>query len=108
MWKTADISVLIGKFDDFIENSECLVIKIKTRFQEIFTHCFPIGAHNPASMAMYNELNTKIERMSKFFYILSVEIIFPASMILPLILMLVNYFVLDLKNESFYLPFPVM
>lgn len=54
---------------------------------------------------MYREMDAKIERMSKLFYTAYVTIT-PVVVVLPAILItLVNYYIYDLGDESFYLPF---
>lgn len=57
---------------------------------------------------MYLELNEKIERMSKVVYSIFVEASVVGLLLPPLLITLVNYFIYDLKSESFALPTPVM
>lgn len=54
------------------------------------------------------ELNEKIERMSKLVYSIFVEASLVGLVIPPLLITLVNYFVYDLSEESYFLPTPVM
>lgn len=65
----------------------------------------PSGVH---SRTMYMELTEKIERMSKLVYSIFVEASLVGLVIPPLLITLVNYFVYDLSEESYFLPTPVM
>lgn len=60
------------------------------------------------SRVMYTELNEKLERMSKFVYTVFVEASLAGLIIPPLLITLVNYFIYDLSEESYFLPTPVM
>lgn len=57
---------------------------------------------------MYLELNEKIERMSKFVYTIFVEASVAGLLIPTMLITLVNYFVYDLKDDSYALPTPVV
>lgn len=56
----------------------------------------------------YVKVNEKIERGSKIIYCILPEISFAGVVIPPLLITSVNYFIYDLKDESYLLPFPVM
>lgn len=64
--------------------------------------------HTPIAKITYNEVNQKIEWVSKLFHFILLRVSAPSNMVPALLLTLVNYFVLDLAEESFYLPFPTM
>lgn len=53
------------------------------------------------SAAIYNELSGKIERSSKLIDLILVKLATAASIISPLLIAFINYFVLGLGNESF-------
>lgn len=56
----------------------------------------------------YAELNAKIERVSKFLYILLIRIT-PAGIMFPNLLITIgNYFILNLGDESYYLDWPLL
>lgn len=57
---------------------------------------------------MYYELIVNIERMSELTYIVLVKVSIVGIFQPYLIITIVNYFILDMENESFYLPYPVM
>lgn len=64
-----------------------------------------IGIH---SRIMYNEMNEKIERISKLVYSIFVEASIAGLVVPPLLITLVNYFIYDLKEDSYFLPTPVL
>lgn len=55
----------------------------------------------------YNRLSVKIEQMSKFIRYTLVDLTFTAMVLPPIILTSINYFIYDLNDESYFLPFPV-
>lgn len=57
---------------------------------------------------MYIELIEKIERLTQLIYIGVVKLTIPGVIIPALSLTLINLFVYDLGDDSFFLPFPVM
>lgn len=70
--------------------------------------CICVETIDPGSVIQYNELNEKIERISQLIYTLFVKIT-PAGIVLPgLFITLTNYFVYDLKEDSYYFTFPIM
>lgn len=56
---------------------------------------------------MYRELSEKIERTSNLLHLLT-EITFVGTNIPASLITVFSYFVLDLKEESFFLPYPTM
>lgn len=64
--------------------------------------------NDTASKTMYIELNVKMERMTKLTYFLFVQLSVPGVMFPALFITSINYFVLDLGNESLFLPFFMM
>lgn len=63
---------------------------------------------NPVSHAAYVKLNAKIEFLSEIMYLLTVRLSMPGTSLPALLITLVNYFINDLGEESFYLPFLVV
>lgn len=57
---------------------------------------------------MYTDIDAKIELMSKLLYMAYVNGTLLSVIPPALLLSLVNYYVLDLGSESFYLPFRMM
>lgn len=56
----------------------------------------------------YRKINEKIELISKLTYFVFFKFCAPGVALLAQLIAIVNYFVLDLGDESFYLPLPVM
>lgn len=69
---------------------------------------FPSARNAFKHHVMYVELNEKIERMSKHVYSIFVEASLVGLVMPPLLITLVNYFIYDLSEESYFLPTPVM
>lgn len=67
-----------------------------------------IDVHTSISRITYSELSQQIEWASELFFTVLMKISYPANMVPALVLTYVNYFVLDLGDDSFYLPFPTM
>lgn len=60
------------------------------------------------SQKMYVKLNEHIEYGSEILYLIMVKISAPGCVVPHLLLTIVNYFIFDLDDESYVLPFPVM
>lgn len=58
--------------------------------------------------AMYTKLNERIEKMSKILRLIGSAISFPATMLPPLAIFVIDYCTDNLTDESFYLPCPVV
>lgn len=56
---------------------------------------------------MYRQLSEKIERSSKLLHTLT-EITFVGTNIPASLVTVFNYFILDLKKKSFFLPYPTL
>lgn len=67
-----------------------------------------IGANNLTSTITFKELNRKIEKFSKLLYRIVMGSIIFGFLLPPACLGLVNYYILDKKDESFDLPTPMM
>lgn len=69
-----------------------------------FFNFLPTGVH---SAGEYAEIIEKIERLSKVFcyaMLITLGFLMPPALLFTII----NYFIYDLKNESFYLLYPIM
>lgn len=60
------------------------------------------------SKAKYIELNEKIERVSKILEFLLIKLTTAGAVLPSVIITIVDYFILDLGDESFFLPYPIM
>lgn len=56
---------------------------------------------DPARKIMYIELNEKIERMSKLVHFVLIKVCYSMALIPIPLTELINYFILDMKDESF-------
>lgn len=63
---------------------------------------------NSATKKAALELHVKIERSTKIIYFAFMNITYPGVLIPALSLTIVNYFVLDLGDESYYLASPIL
>lgn len=80
-------------------------IKMHNKLNEIYLH---LGSEISSSKAMYIALNEKIERLSHLIYMGSIKLTIPGLMIPSIFISLINFFVYDFGDDSFFLPFPVM
>lgn len=57
---------------------------------------------------MYNGVNVKIERLSKLIHFVLTKLTVVGLELPALAITMINYFVYDLSEESFFLPEPLM
>lgn len=70
---------------------------------------FSIGIDsNPNSKRMYNALNARIERMSRVIYFILVKVSMIGIVLPALLITAINFWFLDLGDESFFVPSQVM
>lgn len=111
MCQTEDTSMFIENCERFIAGSKYKRGKFILRFwgdatknkRFLFMNS-PIGLH---SIAAYKELIEKIERLSEIFcyaLLITLGFLMPPALLFTI----VNYFIYDLKGESFYLLYPIM
>lgn len=95
---------LFRKVSLFIVNLENLNLSF-----QLVIHFIAIGSLDSTSNAtMYAELNGKIEQMTELMYFAVVKLT-PVGVMMPaLIITIVNYYLYDLDDESFFLPLLVM
>lgn len=63
--------------------------------------------YKPASIAVYRELDAKIELIQKWCYIILCEVNMVVGAVPIFLLSMINFYVLDRGEESFYLPWPM-
>lgn len=115
IFKITNIFQLIENFEKFIEKSE--FYSQHTQFNQ----CFPSNklkflkkktiteSHNhPDLMAMYNMIAAKFERLSNLGYLIIVKFTMVSFVLPPLAITGVNYFIYDLGNESYVLPYRIL
>lgn len=66
------------------------------------------GANDPAASAKFKRMNKTIERITKWYELLLVQISVSVITISALVTTIINYFVYNLQDESFLLPFPIL
>lgn len=62
---------------------------------------FALGSYNSHSATIHNDLIERIERMSKFTHLIMVDISTASTLISPLLITFVNYFVYGMGDDSF-------
>lgn len=60
---------------------------------------------NPQSKHIYYEMSDRIEAVSDIVYFVLVKMTMPGVVLPSYLITIFNYFILDLKDESFFLPF---
>lgn len=66
------------------------------------------GWSNKCSATLYTQTNQDIEKVCEIIYLIMTKLSVAGTILPPLLLTAVNYFVYDLHDESYFLPFPVM
>lgn len=61
---------------------------------------------NACSKPIYAETIRSVEKMTEIVYFATVYLTIPAVMMPSCLITVYNYFILDLKEESFFLPLP--
>ena len=69
---------------------------------------FTAEAHDEASKVIHYDLYEKMELMSKIIFYALPALIVNALMLSLFGLTLINYYIYDLGDESYYSPFPLM
>lgn len=81
---------------------------LKTVYYEIPFNLQRLGINYTGTSTEYHKLNENIEKMSKFAHLIFVKLSFVGIASSALLITGINYFINDLKEMAFYLPFPVM
>lgn len=108
IWRVQQIIRLIEKFEQFIEKSGYIKKQITLEIQfggQIFSISESI---NPVSNTVYVKLNATIEFLTGILHFLVTRLSLIGICLPALLITLVNYFVSDLGEESFNLPFVVV
>lgn len=108
MTQIKKIVKLIRKFEDFIKISEHSAkdYRLSTLFDCEFS--FETGLSNPDSKAMYTEFNENFENFGKWIRIVVFDVSLAGSSTCIVLVCLINYYFLDMGEESFMLISPVM
>lgn len=59
-------------------------------------------------MAVYTQLNEKIERISKWIYLAVLVVSIGGVGLFTTLLSYINYFIFDMEDDSFIVPIPLM
>lgn len=115
--KIESILKLIKKIEEFIEMSESdenveiqtiLLSLVKKKTICACSDLCQIGAPISASAIMYKTLKRKIEKLSKRMYTTLMSSMIFGFFVPNICLSLVNFYFLDMADESFALPVPMM
>lgn len=79
-------------------------VRFKNKFSQNNFLYIMLGVH---SRIKYDELNENNERISEKIYFYMVKMSLVGFLLSPLLTTVTNYYVLDLKEESFLLPAPL-
>lgn len=67
-----------------------------------------LEVNNPAFRAMATEMDERIELISKVLHFILTKLTVAGIHLPPIVLTAINYFIYDLKDDSYVLPFPLM
>lgn len=114
MGKMTNVLELMKKSRDIIQKSEFHIKHLMfwlslhwIRSNSELIHVDLIGMQNAQSNRIYNEMSERIEKVSEIFYFVLVKMTVPGVLLPSCLITIYNYFILDLKDESFFLPFPI-
>lgn len=71
------------------------------------TFYISLGSLDLDPFTLYQALNEKIERTSKLMFMILMKIVVPVTLVPPFIISVVNYYMLELGEESFRTPTPI-
>lgn len=102
---------LIEKFETFIDQSKSFGWKssfflLKFWISIYFLEC--LGIKKSDTSTKYSDLIEIIEKVTKWYYIVYVKVTSIGMIFATLLITLINYFVNDLGDESYFLAFPVL
>ena len=107
-WKITQIEQLTEGFQEFIEKSKCNVSITDINHLKSFFRLTSGSQSSPKLQTFYMDLVAKIERMTQLVHFALVELTFPGVLIPALLITVINFFIYDLGDKSFFLPFFVM
>lgn len=67
----------------------------------------PKGLQYPSSMALFNKTNRQVENVGEILIIVIAKVSLPCATLPKLLTCFFAYFITDLGNDSFELPFPM-
>lgn len=108
-YEMANIRQLMEKLGEFIQRSKFHLF-YKNKNSKLFVWkypCFAEGSNDFALKSQYSDLNEKIERISKMIDFVMMKLLFPAFIVPAVMITVANYFIFDLKGESYFIPFSI-
>lgn len=69
---------------------------------------FSLELSEPEPRAIYLEMTEKMDRMANWTYFILAKLTFPIFVTSNLLLTAVNYFVLHMGEDSYFLPSPIL
>lgn len=111
IWKKEQMFEMLQSFEAFIEKSEFWYIFSLFFRDHLVLICLNLmyaGSHTSIAKIEYDELAKKIEWMTKLFHTILIKITFPICNLPPLLITLINFYVLKLDDDSFNMQFPIM
>lgn len=110
-WKIDKILKLIAKNEEFLEKSPfSLFESVEIEYSLCLNTCiFQIGLkYSPTSSAIYISLNEKIKYTCELLHFVMVKSAYIGIILPQLFITAMNYIIYDLKDESYYLTYPMM
>lgn len=119
IWNMPKILILIGKFEEIIEQSKYFVrctewvyhstgLSIHLNNKRRFDSSWITGMNNSIARWKYCNLINKIELLSEIYHFMVVKLTMPGVVLPAFLLTMINYFIYDLGNDSYFLPFPIV
>lgn len=102
------ILILIRNFETFIEKSKFIISFDNIKSYWNFGKFIFSGVQSWETNVDYENLLSKIEHVSKWMYILLLSSSFFANLLPTITISFINYYLYDLKDESFNLSYPMM
>lgn len=72
---------------------------------ELFPFSF-VGLTHPAVRAIYEQVNPQLEKWCDFVIFFAINVLYPTAMLTIFTITYAIYFMTDLGNEAFLMPFP--
>lgn len=72
---------------------------------ELFPFSF-VGLTHPAVRAIYEQVNPQLEKWCDFVIFFAINVLYPTAMLTIFTISYAIYFMADLGNEAFLMPFP--
>lgn len=107
VWKRSEVFGFIKRMEQLIEKSKTK-LEPQSQIKSRFFFYLRTGSNDLTRKIMDMELNDKIEWISRWIYFLQVKVTIAAFVLPAVLITLINYFVLDKKDRSYFLPIPIM